>query len=84
MNAHERMAKNAYTPYPLSQLRSSDIANSDVAPAGPIARTMEAASCAMPLVAPTELLFGAAPVTKMKMHPGGLCQISRSTLQGGL
>ena len=53
----------AYTPYPLSQLWSMDSAKSDVAPAGPIARTMDAASCAMPLVAPSDRLFGAALVT---------------------
>lgn len=35
---------------------------------------MEAASCAMPLVAPTELLLGAAPVTKMKMQPDNFVQ----------
>ena len=73
-SAQESTVKTAYTPYPPIQSWSSDSAKRDVAPAGPIARTMEAASYAMPLVAPSDCLLGAAPVTNIKIQPGDIDQ----------
>jgi hypothetical protein len=43
-----------------------EYANSDVADAGPIARTMDAVVCARPFSAPRERLFGAAAVIYIK------------------
>ena len=59
----------AYTPYPPNQLCSKEVANSDVAAAGPTARTTEATTWATPFTAPRERLLGAEDVTYMKTAP---------------
>ena len=61
--------KTTYTALPPSQLCCTDAAKRDVAIAGPMARRMDAASCARPLVAPREYLSGAAAETYKKVDP---------------
>lgn len=63
------MMQTPYTAYPPIQLCSTETANSDVATAGPTVRQSEAESCAIPFVAPSDRLFGALEMTKMKMLP---------------
>ena len=63
----ETMQRTTYTSVPPSRLCSTDRANRDVAPAGPIARMMDAMVCARPVVAPSAERVGTAVARKIKI-----------------
>jgi len=65
----ERIAKNAYTPYPPKMFRWTQNENNDVERAGPIALAIEAVICERPLVAPSDRLLGVEAVIYMKIVP---------------
>lgn len=58
-----------YTAFPPIQLFSAEAAKREVDIAGPIARTIDAASCARPLVAPSDCLLGDAALTYKNTQP---------------
>ena len=80
---HAKQIKITYTAVPPNHSCCTDAANKDVDMAGPTARTIEAASCASPLVAPREWRLGEAADTYRNIEPKRcvllvLAEISRS------
>jgi hypothetical protein len=57
------------TAFPLRRLRSFQNAKSEVAKAGPTARTIDAVVCPRPLIAPRTFFDGAEAVINRKIHP---------------
>jgi hypothetical protein len=67
--AHTIARSTIYTKLPPKTLLSNENANSDAEAAGPIVRWIEAIICAIPFVAPSDRLLGAADDTYINTAP---------------